>query len=616
MAGLLLLVPLACIPLLLASLTQWLLFSDSLVHQTPKIWLMASYVSLVCVLAITWGWRSAQRYLSPQRVVRFHSDTQFFVATSDRSVTQLRARPLPALLWQFASQNSALLGGLIGLLAVSMLMLCFGAENIAPRRPIDGTPFAGIGMLGCWLGICWLGQLTFHGDSINRRILFLADRGVSPLQTWCTRQAIPLAIVVVGLMAFFIFIWARGYLGLLTATSGFTSTVLLALCLYSVSQWTGQLVRSPIVGAIVAPFAAAGVAAYLIYASIDLGAPLWMIALTIVLPLLTTLLDVRNWMDQRYVWRSWMLHGLTLLLIFFIPTSYFLIYIASYPRMSPAVKADLHQIAGVTSSSQLSEPYIALPPAMVAGEEGTQSWLTTAERRDIAKREFKQLLATNPAGVPDIYAINTCIADAVVAREGDADVAQDDLIRAYREAVELVAICHEHLRRSHRLAIQDRADGYAIWLLGEMLQPHAQQRLGQALYSRIRSTLADIEQLQRARQKAIAISWLNARDFNLGGYSMQGASSHVTARDVWETSRKAGLVSEQLLRLSQASTSEAAAIRITLCELMGLPLSMASLEANESDPLYYFFVQGSRLPGVRWRGEWETRAAQLPPWQE
>ncbi len=83
--------------------------------------------------------------------------------------------------------------------------------------------------------LCWVAILTFHGDQVNKRVQFLAERGVSPTRVWWTRQLVPALCVLVFANASVVVVRVLG--------RGDGWEMLFASCiLYAVSQWLSQLI--------------------------------------------------------------------------------------------------------------------------------------------------------------------------------------------------------------------------------------------------------------------------------------------------------------------------------------------------------------------------------------
>ncbi|MCA9132418.1 MAG: hypothetical protein KDA45_04665 [Planctomycetales bacterium] len=617
LVSLLVVVPLACLPFLAASIHDEWMLTDRLRSNEPRPWVMALYLGLFSVGALVWGWRMAARYLAPSpppREVTGERTTTFNPARG--VIAYSRSAPVPALLWQFLTQNRAALIGLTALLASSIL-LSFGVDPKAPQGPLPP-----LSILGSFLAISWLGLLVFQSDGLQRRVAFLADRGVSPAATWLTRQAFPLVILVCALGLFAVVLSVRMKIDL--GTTGMIVVIPLVLTAFAAAQWLGQLLRSPIVTAILAPFVSAGLLGYFYFAKVELGAAIWVLGIALVLPFLATWVATRAWMDGRSGLRFWSWHGGLLFLALLLPTLNALMFLATGPRMSWAAQAELRDIARRHPLLAGSANTITLPinPRTAsgeqdAGEEDPASNVAEARRRSIAG--LREQLAIMPGATGDMRTLRVCFADAVSVRLRDPQAEDASMTKRYRESVALLLELSERYRESDRLLEQHLADVGEIWLLEELTSPLAVPRLGEELHATLRTYLSDSQGRNAARRRAIAHSWLRVAGNNLGGYSLHSSRApRVSIRDLWESKRKLGLVSERLLQLLDAPNEQARlAIRLDISRLMGFPANRAQaapiyLQTDVGRELLMNAIEDFHLPGALWGGEWELEARQSP----
>ena len=182
--------------------------------------------------------------------------------------------------------------------------------------------------LAVTLSSSWLGTLVFASDRTNDRIQFLADRGVSASLTWWTRQGIPLALLsVTGTLLAIIAVCTRQTheLEQLHNSGAQIPLMMVALSLvsgalaYIASQWLAQAVPSPIITAICGPVFAAMLIGYFGFLGFEIGAPIWLLTLVSLIPLVTTYALMARWMEGRLDWTFWVGHAACLLACILLP---------------------------------------------------------------------------------------------------------------------------------------------------------------------------------------------------------------------------------------------------------------------------------------------------------
>ncbi len=271
----------------------------------PKIADVFTSVTLISVSAVAlWiGWLAALNALAPTSPSRFAQRAVEGISFFDRSIVDRRTvqSPWSALIWQFAAQNRAMLVGLALLFFIPLLIFSLDpTHNHPPGLAVTGFVFA-------FVSISWLGVVTFQGDNLHQRIRFLSDRGIAPKTIWLTRQTVPIGILIVGILTLAIL---AAYtmpstrnsnqsqsIGLLVLiTSGLMWTI------YSVTQWMSQVVRSPVIAAILGPVVAGLSLAYGAFALETLETPIW------ILPVATCIPMIASWRMTRHA-RQWAMPG-------------------------------------------------------------------------------------------------------------------------------------------------------------------------------------------------------------------------------------------------------------------------------------------------------------------
>lgn len=647
--SLLILLPLACVPLVLANLHESYLNAILWRNYEPRPWVMAFYLTLCSVVALVWGWRAALAYMSPERSSAAASTRSSLEARASFTA-YARSTPAPALLWQFSAQNRAALTGIAALLLTSTL----GLWIIVRALPLPGsweTPqfVASLSILAGFLAVSWLGLLVFQGDSLQRRKQFLADRGVSPTLTWATRMAVPLVMLAVALLLFSVFLQPQATFGL-----GFNQWLIVAASVFAVftaGQWIGQVIQSPIVGAIISPLISLFVVYYMVYSVVSLGATWWSIGLALLTPLVATFAATSAWMDGRTGWRFWSWHAGLVSLCALIPSMGFLSYMAMYPRMSTGSRQQLQRITathqpGMTWDTTVltlasNDPGMAEEMAEeMAGEMGgaegmteagpKQPYKTIAEYRQSSIDNLRNQMANSSTRLADWPTLKTILADALVQRLADPSAADVSRTDRYRESIGLLFELTKRQRTSLDLRNQDTADQLELALLQELQIPLAQERMGDELRQSLLVMLGDQAWRDAARRAALATSWSMSQDVrgsgisqyrttnSLGSYELQPRyQTKVTVRDVWESSRKAGLVSERLLKLLDANSEQQRdQLRAEIDAIIGLPPSSAASRAmyemtEHGHGLLYEKLNYPQVPGQLWHGEWERVAKSI-----
>ncbi len=282
--SLLVVLPLACLPLLTVQIFRETKSFIQNGHfrwdQQWEPWLNVSFVLLFSCVALWCGWRFGNQYLSPARVpsraTRSPVDEGRFAWLG--GVPRTPWSPFSALVWQAAAQSR------LELSIVTVLIL------VMVGLPLLPGPFGnlfGIGVpMSAFVAFALsvtLGVVVFQGDSIQNRVRFLADRGIAPARVWCSRQFVPLSVLILSILL----------IALLTPLyqtydrSEMTKLIPLATLMfgfvfstYATSQWVSQLTRSPIVAAVTAMLGALIAIAYLAFAMQELESPVWLLVPT------------------------------------------------------------------------------------------------------------------------------------------------------------------------------------------------------------------------------------------------------------------------------------------------------------------------------------------------
>ena len=189
-------------------------------------------------------------------------------------------------------------------------------------------------------------------------------------------------------------------------------------------------------------------------------------------------------------------------------------------------------------------------------------------------------------------------------------------IASYRVWLTVLLDLHERYRMSWRLIEQDQADAIEMWIVEELKASGAGDRLGSELLERINLVFSNASQRDSARRQAIALSWHNARNSQLGGYQLDtGGSGYVTTKQVWEAGRRVGVVSELLLKSLDANQSEQVDLRREIAQMLGFDAAANQEKylknAQGEEELLYYETLVNSIPGAFWHGPWESEGAKL-----
>jgi hypothetical protein len=213
-----------------------------------------------------------------------------------------------ALVRQFSKQNRVELLSIFAIMIAAVVWGCY-AGFIGWFRTSDilNVPLI-LSIFAAALATSYMGVISFQGDQLQNRIRFLADRGVPPGLVWRTRHAVPIAMLVIsGLLVFALIAITplqrsnhpgQGLVGKgLVASLACFAFLALSILIYSYSQWVGQLIRSPIVAAIVAPAFVGVMGMYWYFAFVELDASFWLLGLSGAIPMVATWAMMKRWMN-------------------------------------------------------------------------------------------------------------------------------------------------------------------------------------------------------------------------------------------------------------------------------------------------------------------------------
>src|SRR5690606_15855976 len=124
-------------------------------------------------------------------------------ASQIESISQRIPKPLAALTWQHVWQSTPYWGTALGLVAFALLTTeLFGHKpGEALVSGLWGDLIRVTGYFAASVAPLFLGASAFGSDNQQRRMLFLADRGIPTASIWWTRQMTALlgSLILIGL---------------------------------------------------------------------------------------------------------------------------------------------------------------------------------------------------------------------------------------------------------------------------------------------------------------------------------------------------------------------------------------------------------------------------------
>jgi len=537
LVALLALLPIALLPgavSLGAHVLYQRLGSSNRIGHDPSPWLWAAVFIALSLLLLVVGWRRGMRALAAEafREKRWSWKLSPFNPWNETPAwTRPPHAPTAMLIWQFVRQNRTILLGIVAMI-LSALVLLIGAS--AEGRHV----LAACLML---LATSWLGVLAFHGDCLQERIRFLAERGISPARTWWTRHAAPLSLLAVMLFAV-TFLLPSPFLSpvlndALSSPPLILSVVCLVLTTYAISQAVGQIFRSATIAAIAAPVVTWMLVAYGVFLIAALGVPIWLVTIIAMLPWWATFVLMRRWMDNRLGLGFWGLHGGCLGIGIVLPLVPLGLVVVAQPTMPAEVRRQLTDESRRYGAVYTEPRELVLRFRDADPVDPPPQNLPPQNRRlegQTVREQLEHDLSLDPGAIRFVPRVMVyLLGEARLARmaleqDGDSESQRE----RYSRTLSLIETLVRRLRLSWRLVEQNGADLIEIWLVRELDRPQAKTWLDSEVYARLVRALSDDAARHAARRRAVVMSWAachgqfrrDADQTQLGGYAWQGHS--------------------------------------------------------------------------------------------
>ncbi|EMI53168.1 ABC-2 transporter permease [Rhodopirellula sallentina] len=405
----------------------------------------------------------------------------------------------------------------------------------------------GTGIGTALLAVSWLGVAVFAGDGSATRLKFLADRGVSPGRVWLGRHWLGVSLlcgVALVILAIQSFLGTASHSDTYHRAAmfelSFLSILLVFVVIYGVSQWTSQVVPMLAASAFLAPVLSLVALALLINAGVVNGVRLSWLLLVASLPFVSTFLLMKDFMDGRRGWKYWSMVGVAASVFMVAPSVPVWIAKSRFPSMTEDRFAVLFPEA-----RQLSDSVTTRPTSMRYGDLDLRDALGNLPGEidgEIAVQRFEQRDYMSPdtwMAIGDRESV-PLLADVVIVQHGleaaslaklrwqqwQDDATQEELV-AFVDHLSLTA---RRLRLSYRWYDQEVADVVEIWLVDLLSDDAISGLRSRAGFQNALRQVGDFEGRQRARRRAMLISWY--RD-QTAPHGRRGGIHGVSAMAFW-----------------------------------------------------------------------------------
>ncbi|MBU6173894.1 MAG: hypothetical protein KGQ60_08825, partial [Planctomycetes bacterium] len=628
--ALLAIIPMACLPVFFLYL-QTLFFEESF-YQTLGSTIF-SLVAASLFFACLGGFYARNTIVArpskfmmalpiPPRVER-NASPSWLLDTQPRSTT---------LLWQVIKQN-----WLITIFGIAVLLI----PLLSSLKRVPSEPRAVLGLIVYGLLLAALGASIFGYDAARQRIRFLADRGVDPGKVWWSRQITPFAFL--GLFVFFASFSLR-FFPELNLSVGFVSIGCL-LMIYFATQWSSQWFVSSILNVCAAPAVGGCAVCLSIFAGVAFRAGIVQFVIASFLMLLATRTMMRPWMDGRFGFRYGLGHASFGAAIALVLSIHWFAALFAYPKLSPAVRAEMTQTisspkTSLSGSSLNLHP--ASPPGVPSGIPGmvypdqdadltmdpSQTERTETPNSDGKLTDWnmqrdryydaieEQLDRHSGPSHDSLDVLRFLTNDASLARLNakQTEPADQEKLR-YSRALKIAHTLVARLRLSPFLMEQDLADRLEFWMTGECQIRETKDWLGKESYKSIAQGLANRAARNEARKRAIANSWnrsiqeSSSQGFfvassGIGGFWMPLDERYGTLSQSMLARRRIDVAAQLLWEQLQAPEDQ----RAKAIEKLHTFWTVEGPATAVSPSPDLFFAN---LPGQYWNQNWEHEAERL-----
>lgn len=443
------------------------------------------------------------------------------LATMPRFGTQLAP-----IIWQTWRHSRFVVMGLFALLVYSEFHMVAFAKSLSIAVVL--LPFVGL------FAVSWLAVLAFKDDGGFKKVRFFADRGINAGAVYWGRHLVGIAACSAAIAIYIPLVLNSSDVNISPLTVG-----MLCFWVYSISQLVSQVFRMTSVAVILAPIASGLMIGWLAVSMHDFDAPLWLVGMLGILPMLVTRIMMKRYMDGRDRPWSYLVGAAVLLVLMLTPLLPAGVTVMLATEMDPDRRASLlDEVAGKPHSNG---------HAFRLYTEPALEWKSNNDQfgndpvGDLDRKEWNNSLSVKAFGTADLEMDDppTQISDikpwqrfldlrrldkntALSAEAGvpliDFDMqrvlAESTLksdpalaIKNFRPWLQTVAFAIRGLRQSNALYDQEIADRLEIKLLDALESDLMNDYKDQDFYSELVGCLPSIDQRNRDRRRALLVTW-------------------------------------------------------------------------------------------------------------
>jgi len=639
--SLLAIIPLAFIPLIVVSMVSRILKngqSQLLLEQSAMLTWAVTALSMILLVWLTY--RVACLNLAPIDPPSLAAGPAEWLKAwrPTRHVatpTEPFQFPISSLIWQSIHHNRWALAGIALLIAYGATQSVFVAR-IDFQDQLTISPL-GLSALAGYLGVCWLGVFAFTGDGSQRGLRFLADRGASPTTVWCGRQWIGLCFLSCGILLYAIasltMLHRREYM--IGEIPSVATVAMVSLGVYAVSQWTSQLIRILAASALIAPLLSAVAIGWFAFAAVELNAPLWLLILCGVLPMLVSWSQMRRFMDSHRYWVFYLRSLGVIVPMMILPILPFAIDIARLPGMSNARRLSLlkemQRFPGPVGALWELNRQVTPWDGINSDDKISGAEAETIRQSKASGTSERFRLNELDGSLPHIVHANPFVVELVLdsasfaisaLRQSPADPEAEAVAEQW--IIDLTRLGHG-LRLSDRWQDQTGSDIVEIWLTQTLSSSPMNSMLERDFAKSAIALISDREGRNLARRRASLLSWARGEFLKRSsdsGYVLAtdwGGDMSSTKR-LWLTRPLVDrFITASLRLIDEGSVGHSTiALRRELHEIrFGSRLAFEDgpysdrLRVGPSNWEAFSIDNTANYPAMNWYADWENEAAKL-----
>jgi hypothetical protein len=525
------------------------------------------------------------------------------------------------MIWQSIHSNP------ISIAAVAAITLSgLVTPLLAWSHELTGTASfcVAVSSLAAPLGFSWLGVFVFQGDGSGGRVRFLAERGVSPATVYFGRHALPLAIAATCLFFYFLVASRRvaleGQDPMRSAMPSLLTVTLLALLIYSVSQWTSQLFRTLVLAVIVSPVIAILGAAWFVFSAFECEVPLWMLFAVSCLPLVATYGMMQRYIDGRDRPLSFIVAGMLVAIVLLVPIGYAALRVTRTSAMTSSERARLMDEGEAIWQAAARPIELRLAPRNkdVYGDD------FSTRRQEIPVDRVLRYIDSFPHKpvqyIPALAAIRekpnspakieTYELEALISRlaSGRLRLEASDDWQAFAPWLVAAAEISSALRRSVRWTDQHHADLLEGWVAETLTSDPAVRFSSDPAYRRAVEHLSSRTERDQARRAAVLATWASPTDQVVD----RGLGWQPSYLAPWMAQRRVDAVVATALSALEGDSDRWLRQMHQLQSFQVTPFEYGPYSPRYRDlPMTVLAASGRHFPAQLWHMPWEETAEQL-----